>query len=491
MSSRYALLVVFLVALGLFAATVQTTAFSDAVYLSAKVESGPKPYYNALYLPLGWAFHRLVSLVLDWDAFEALGLFSALCGAGAAAFLAVCLRRIGCSPGWRIAWGLFFVVTPGVWFFSTTVEVHSIQLLGTSAATAMCLLARRESPGRALALVYAACALALLSHLTTVLILPGFVVLARGDGPGVGLGLKGLPWKATLLVHVGLLVVVVGVFWAYSANPTGLSRSNPLEALEVFFRKYVTKLKNGRFYGPSEIADFLGGEFLRPAGLLAVLPLVRVFAPRRNRLFLPAFVAALPYLVLLPQGGIREQGGYFVSFFPLFVLATADSVAAIGERAPARARWIEGGLVVLLVVQAWLGWSRVAEAESGVDARDWTAEVEEEVPRTSVVFTTSLARMHALKYGELRILAPVDLNREFEMTPVAGFDREANHWLGVAAKNIGQGLRVFFDADFFDARERPESHRRLEELLATKPVRLEPLPSPPEPALLYELFLEQ
>jgi hypothetical protein len=487
---RIALLVVFLLALGLYAATVQTAAFGDAAYLCDKVETGPTPYYNALYLPLGWAFHRLFGLVLGWGVFEGLGYFSALCGASAAVVLLLCLARIGCPLRWRVAWVLLLVLTPGVWFFSTTVEVHAIQLLGVSAAVGLCLIAREQSPGRALALVYAACATALLCQLSTVLVLPGLVFLARGARPGSGLSWKGLSWRAPVLINLALLVVIATVLLSYSRKPLEVSQSNPFDALVLFLDEYLTKIRNGRFYGPLEILDFLRAELWRPAALLLVLPLLRIFSGPRNRLFLPALVASLPYVLFLPQGGIREHGGYFLSLFPFFLLAGADAVAALLERRPSRAGLFAGVLALALVVQGWLGWQLLEEAGSRMDARSWARQVEAIVPQRSLVFTISQARRQFLKLGEKRIVAPIDLDREFETTPVDGLKREVNLWLGLASQNLKEGLRVFVDADFLDAPERPESHRRFEELLVRKPVRIEPLPPPPATPVLYELTPE-
>ncbi len=496
--SRFLPLIVCVAAFALFAATIQSTPFSDGVYLSAKVAAGPKPYYNALYIPAGWAFHRAFEPLFGWSAFTALGWFSALCGAGAAGLLARGLQRLGSTPLSVVSWSAFFIVTPGVWFFSTCVEVHGIQLLGATAATLLAWRARSCRRGRALALLYAACALALLSHLTTVLLLPGLALLARGRGDSVdedvepkGLGLRGLPWRAVLAAHGALFVLALGVFWIYSGNEEGLSRSNPLQALGVFGRKYIDKIQGGRFYGPAEIANFLDAELLQPAGLLVICPLIALSARGRAALHWPALLALLPYVVVLPEGGIREGGAYFLSFYPLFVLAAADSWNELVTR-PSWRKFGPAALVSFVLLQALSGAMRWSRAENELDAREWVTLVEPHTPPGSLVFTRSLARFHALKYGELSRTRTrqVDLNREFEMVPRSGWEKEALHNLGVARTFLQNGSRVFLDADFLDAEERPASHERFEELLRRQPLRLAPIPADAVRPLLYELVLE-
>jgi hypothetical protein len=484
-------LAVFASALALYGLTRQTVAFSDGVLMAARVaRDGPVPYYNVLYLPLAWAFTTLLRPLAGWDAYVALGWFSAACGAASAVVLLRSLARSGIATGTAVGWIAVFALTPGVWFFATTAEVHALQLLGVCVAVDLALAARTRTPARALGLVLLASALALLAHLTTVLLLPGLLVLASGGAPGRGLRLGAIPARAWIATAAALLAGAAALAWVFSSDSERLARTNPLQMLVVFGREYARRMASGGLYAPDEVVAFLDAELVRPAALLLLAPFLGLAARRAHRLLVATGVAALPYLVLLPQGGVREGGAYYLSLYPLFVLAGAVATDELRQRWPGPA-WgialaVALGALGALGAQGALAWRRIERWADQIDPRVWAERVAAIAPPESDVFTVSLPRWHALlqegKYGG------IDLRRELELVPRSLWDQEVRAWLGIAGGDLRAGRRVYLDADLFDDPDAPPFFRRFAEILGETPVRLEPRPPDVEHPLLYEVI---
>ena len=224
-------LLVFGPALALYLATGSDHFFSDGVHLTAMVEGGPRPYYNLLYVPLGWALDRGLGASIGLDVAGSLRLLSALSVALSAGLLALALRRRGTGPWVAAAWLTAFVLAPSIRFFATTIEVHALQLLGLSCATLLALSAARLPRRAALLRVGAAVALALSVHLTSVLLVPALLLAAKGTGGEHGLSLKpgpilGLLAAAVVLAPlllwlgggVAMLQLCVDLFLAASAK---------------------------------------------------------------------------------------------------------------------------------------------------------------------------------------------------------------------------------------------------------------------------------
>ena len=471
-------LFVFAAAFLLYALTRRPGTFSDAVMLAQRVEVGATPNYNALYLPLGWAFHRGLQPLLGWDAFTALSWLSVLAGAASAALLCRMLQRFVSEPLALFGWCLLFLLAPGVWFFSASVEVHAIQLACVTFATSLAWRARTAAPGRAPILLALALWIGLLGHLTSVLLMPAWFLLALGDGSGRGLGWrresrKG--WSLAIGVSLALVAAVIGVFRSF-----GSQHKDPFEMFSFFAKYMQARFEGGGLFAAAEVADFLGQELVVPAGLLLLVGLIALFQRGDKRLSLAVLVAVLPYLVVLPFGGIRENGAYYLSLFPLFVLGAAKVVQA---RSAGHAAGL--ALVFLAFVQAFLGWRHVKDP--GEDAREWAAELHAACPQGSVIYTSNLPRWHALSYVKPPFAA-VDVWRVFEMMPASTWDDSVGGTVALMDQALDAGQHVFVDVDLFVRSEEQEGVRRLVKVFDEHfPARI---PVPAEDPLVFEFVRE-
>lgn len=152
--------------------------WSDSQFLVANAASW-KPYYNALYLPLGHGLWRLLA-PFEVPLPQALTWLSAL-ALGALAFL------VALWPG-RKAGGLWLgpaaaalvVSSPAAWFHGTVIEVHLVGGLGAGVGWWLALKAHNAPRPRANLLLCLALLVTVAAHLSQVLWLPGLVYLALG-----------------------------------------------------------------------------------------------------------------------------------------------------------------------------------------------------------------------------------------------------------------------------------------------------------------------
>ena len=485
LSSSLPVALVGLAALALFALSPPAPPFSDTIELTARVAGGPLPYYNLLYLPLGWLVHRALLPLLAWSAFEALRWTSIVCAAAAAGVAARLARRAGWGPAGTLLFGLLFALTPGVWFFARTVEVHALQLLGAALATELALAARGSRTPRALALVGAGALLAAVTHATSLLLVPALVWLARRREPGRGLPLAApasmVPLAAMALAALAGALVVRELAGSATVPPA----LKPLRTLVAFGELYVQRLSGEPLFGPLEVWGYFQDELVRPAGLLLAGALLGLLVPGRRRASLAALALFAPYFLVFFQSGVREGGGYFVSLHPALLWLTARTGLALRARigaGPALA-----ALAAAVALQGTLAWRHQRPLLEARDAREWIAEVERVAPPRSVLVTVSLPRWHAMSHSASRYEG-TDVLRSFQLVPFSEAEDVARHWLSLVAGDVLAGKRTFLDADLFDDPDEPPYYPILRRVLAGFPARLEPRLDSHGRPILYEVL---
>lgn len=467
-----------MLAAGLYLATLQADTFSDGLHLAQLAAESPEPYYHVLYLPVAWAFHAAFGGLLGGDAVASLQLLSAVATAGALALLARTLVRDGLEPATAALWLVVAAMAPAVWFFATTAEVHGLQLLAVTGAILLAERAREAAPTGAIVRLAVACVLAIASHVTAVLVVPGLVVLAFRREPGRGVGARALLGAA-----VGAILLLGAAELAARGSESERSALRPLNVLWIYTNDFLIRgLETRGLFGAGEMLENLAEEVLLPAGtLLAALLALAVREQRRVAL---ALVASAPaYLLVFPQTGIPEEGGYTLTLFPL--LALLGGRALVGWRlAPSAALPVFALLVAPQVALARATFERHREEP---EARAWVAELPADLPPTALVWTTSLTRMNALRdlHG---VPGGRPLEYEFRMVP-------RHHWpVGIqaqfetATEAFRAGRRVFLDAALLDA-SRAEPVRRFVAELRGKQVDLVPVGAPDADALLHEVTL--
>jgi hypothetical protein len=152
--------------------------WSDSQFLVTNAASW-KPYYNALYLPLGHGLWRLLA-PFEVPLPQALTWLSAL-ALGALAFLVALWPGRKAGALWLgPAAAALVVSSPAAWFHGTVIEVHLVGGLGAGVGWWLALKAHNAPRPRANLLLCLALLVTVASHLSQVLWLPGLVYLALG-----------------------------------------------------------------------------------------------------------------------------------------------------------------------------------------------------------------------------------------------------------------------------------------------------------------------
>lgn len=362
----------------------------------------------------------------------ALALGAGLCVLTAAA--------LGARPLAALGWTLVALASPSLLFFGGAVEVHAVQFLGSALALALVVRGRRCASIwlRGVVAVVAA-ALALVLHLSHLLLLPALFVLAvgergsvRGSGSGSGGGAHGargadadprarrrdLAWLGVLALCVlGAATAVGCLVWFRAAAPgtpppAGLAR--PAFYLGQYQQLFLEFKASFGWFGPIGMARHFAAEGLGQGGFVWLAGALALAFGRGRARFATA-VLVVVYVLVVSQAGLRERGGYYVSVMPWFVALGAAATAGRG-RAWCLVPWL------VLPMQIWLGWSELARYAQRPDARSWARAVVEVVDEPCTVFTSDMVRLSALPL-ERDGFDGLQWNQQFEYTPRANWDR--------------------------------------------------------------------
>lgn len=328
--------VLFAVFLSAYALTAQERLFSDGQGLVAAVAmaEGLPEWLHLLYVWLGfWA----QGLLPDARALEVLRGVSALAGAGLVASTYAWLRILhpGCRRETAFLGAAWVGATPCVWFFSTTVEVHTVHAFVALIALLFAWQLRRGWLwGVAL---WAWMPLLFLSHQSGLLLVPGFSALAFASArrrPGAG---RTWPWLWALGTSTMAGAGVGIANWA---------RGNPL-FLPPSGAKFATEHFRGIQWETVVDGWLLGLLLLLPAAAFGVGHFLR---PKEGFLLdrLAVLLCLLPVTVFFLWFGYPERGAYFAVVAPLY--------AGVALAAPLFAR-LRGLLFALVLGTAVIsGW---------------------------------------------------------------------------------------------------------------------------------------
>lgn len=420
-------------------------SFSDTFYLVGRVEAGAPPYYNVAYVPLGRLFKGLFGGWLGTEG--ALLLLSAVAVGAAVAVTVKLTLELGAGRLGSIVAGLLLGCAPGVLFFGGVIEVHSVQLLGASLAIYLAWRARLSRPGMAWFLLATAGLIAMLAHLSNLLLLPGLLAFAWKPSTGAPSGCRftrrGLPVFGLVgaVVGIGAALLATSDFETWSVHPA----LQWLGTLLVFGEIFLGGLAQRGFFSASEAAGYLGSELVLPFGLLCfglgaglVLAFSRgpMLASSHKRSFARrSLLACLPALLVLPQGGVLERGGYFMSYAPLLAVLAGLGGALLLSQAPQpaldskpagsgrgqRVRLFRASafVAVLVVAQFSLALNERQGFRAKVpEASIWARAVSQLVQPGDSVLVGSLSRTFALATAAPKSHVR-DLDRDLALVPDA------------------------------------------------------------------------
>ncbi len=434
----------------LYAATWSGRYVHDGEMLVAAFESGFRAHVHIAYLPLGEALLRVLSAFGPVAPERALEVLSVLAGAAAVGLCAALARKVTGRAGISLAAAGVGGLSAALWFQAGIVEDH-----GLSAATASAgALLAYAAPLRPAYSVPAATLVAMLGHLSCVLLAPAFLALgiagavARGRRVPLVEVAAALALTGAAVFGVRTLVgLVLGGHWREGFGP---------------ILGWLWRAVSGAAVRPTFLGRRLWEEFVLPWGLLALAPIalfgIRSRASLRTALLVAASAIPIVWLVSLHPSG---RGRYTLILLPFAVLGLAWAVSRLSM--PRRVL-----LPGLVLVQLCLSLPTRQEWAADPDRR-WAESLRDRAPEAALILCDTRERRRRAEQalagaGATLVPAEVFLGQ--------GADGVEGHIEGF----LRAGRRVYFDSDLF----RPDSPWReyvleLEPRLALSPERGAPI----------------
>ncbi len=364
----------------LYLAMLQERFYGDGPGLVGFVLRGSgKEYYNVLFVPLC----RWLSDFAGIDPMRVTHVISALSSAAGVAFAWPVLRAFGLRPARATLGCLLLGLTPVVLFFATTSEVHALHLGRVSLCACVTLYAPWRRPWLALSLTALVFPLLYWSHVTAVLLGPGWVLLVqyartRKDRP----------------FSIGVLLAVVGpILLGALVLAIGLANLERFGSFSLDTSDIAGQV--GEYYNPPKANWMAWSGWLLPLLLLVPLAAIGVRrGPRTGWGDLALLGLIVPSLVFFLVWGVAERGAYFsgtVVFWAGFAARGLPDLRPGRGRAVATALLLVQALVATYLVREHdQGWSpaeraqRVRECmgESGtlINCGNWAVSITEVMP---------------------------------------------------------------------------------------------------------------
>ncbi|MBK9384653.1 MAG: hypothetical protein IPN34_07520 [Planctomycetes bacterium] len=333
-------LLLFVGALLLYGCGFRASLFDDGeVFSHYFVASDSQVWYHVVYLPAARALHALLAPLGSADHLLGLKALSVASAALGLACTFAASRSLGCARGPALVATLCLALSPCLWFFATTIELHATHFASVAFAAAGILAARRWPFAAHLALAALLFPLLYLTHNSGAIYGLGYVALfalARVRG-GERFSLARTLFVVGPVLLASLLLVIASCnAWRSLGWTLGLGGTFA----------YIDSWHAGRAVD----LVFLRDELLIAEGALWLLLLRALLAravPKEE--LLAALLAALPVAGFFLWFAFPSRGGYFsgIAFF----------LALLAARCPWPRAPLGAGLVaaLLLGAQGWLG----------------------------------------------------------------------------------------------------------------------------------------
>ncbi len=321
-----------------YALTFQTRFYNDGPPLTEMhVLHTRELHTHVLYLPV---CDLVASVLRVDDPLLALRLVSIVPAAAGCGFTFLLMLSFGAPLFGALVATLLLALSPALWFFGTTIEVHAL-LFGTVTLVALVtLLAPWQRPALALALVAALFPLLFWAHESTFVLGPGWVLLVQYARARRG---GRYSWPA-LLFGVGPVLLLA---LCVSVGTASLARFGSVLGI---LRDVDTQLDVPGYQPAMHDRSVLLHEWLLPLGVL--VPLALLGARRLGReAWRPLAIGALALLPLcfFAWWSVIERGGYFLGSDAFLLVPAALLLGG----------WSRGkGLLALLLLAGQVTWAR-------------------------------------------------------------------------------------------------------------------------------------
>ena len=306
-------------ALILYAASAQARVYGhDGAFLINAFAAGVEGHSNsALYASAAAVAGRLLGRDDPLGTLTWISILGAAIGVAGVYLLA---RATGATLRGALVGAGLFGLAPVTWFFATTVETHGLHLGAVTLAALVCVLGPWQRRALARALVFATFVAVYLTHMTGLLLAPGWVLLA-GYGAARRRGQpearRELLWNAAVLALATVLAVALANLLFGAGFRLFAAEESPTRFLEQFRARFRLEA----LWGGWALALFV----LLPAAVLALAAGARAAGARTALVTL----VAVPTVVLLWLS-IPERGAYFLGSAPFLAVLAAHLPLARG-----------------------------------------------------------------------------------------------------------------------------------------------------------------
>jgi hypothetical protein len=236
---------------------------------------------------------------------------------------------------------VLLALSPALWFFGTTIEVHALFFGAVTFAALVTLLVPWRHPGLALALVALLFPVLYWAHESAFLLGPGWVLLVQYARARRGTRYS---WPALLLQVGPVLLLALGLGIALAS----LARDGSVAAVVESTR---VQLEVPGYQAALHGRSVLWNEWFLPLGLFVPLALSGSPLLRQEAWRLPSFAALLLVpLVFFSWWGVLEQGGYSLGSAGFLLVPVA---LLIGGWSRPR------GVLALFLLAGQAAWARV------------------------------------------------------------------------------------------------------------------------------------
>ncbi len=416
------------------------------------LEAGHWLHVHAAYLPLAQLLRAALGGIPGFDAERILGILSVLSGAAMVGLSADLCARLTGNRTASLTAGALIGLSPVVWLAAGMVEIHVFAGAGSCLAAWLAYVL----PGRPAWRSGLATCVAMLTHMTNVMMAPLFLALAfqRDERDRT---VREIGSAAAVVVVVVLALKAVGEALPPKIDSLGI-------AFSILFESLL-----GRASDPGELARRFAEDYGLAWMLLAPMPLLAVLVRSPGLRFLAAVCCALSI------SGALVAAGYYLSILGQYGLVLAPALAigaALTIASPKRKSFRAAIVASCLLGQVALG---VPEHKrlSADPSRAWAETVAPHVQEPCIVFCLGLARM--MRFEQATGIRP------FNFMPVGDIARGSPDAAVVEAVRQAQeqGKRVYLDADIFEeARSSPTLSpvvRSMERVLVIEQVSGAPL----------------
>jgi hypothetical protein len=267
-----------------------------------------------------------------------------------------------------------FALAPAQWFYATAIETHALHVGAVGIAALACLLGPWRTPWLARAVAAAGVLLLYPTHMTGLLLLPGWLLLARA---GRARRASELPF-ARDLAATGACCAAAGLLSIALANRlfgAGFTLTAGVEVPMRFLAQFTRRFT---------LAEFWSGWVL-PLFLLLPVAVAALATPPGSPRAAPVARRALLALVLLPTAvllwlSIPERGAYHLGGAPFLAALCAFAPLFAGARG-----WVVAAALVCL--QGIAGRGELAGFDSQFPAAERAAAGRAGLGERGVVIT--------------------------------------------------------------------------------------------------------